>query len=284
MVFEKFFQKQKKTESASLPSTETKTDVKTDNDNNENRYINALKDCKPTALEDYGYYFFPERFGKERVLTISQRALQLSIPLDSASRDLTRKIECEKYIIKSIESNPLIKTLVQALADHNCPIDLSRHFSCEQCDDAMPTGMFDPATNQIVVCKNHISHFDDCIITGLVQAFDYCRNKYDVHNLHHFACSQIRALNFTDCSLMKGCYVDLRVKRRYHACLEKEAVQRLRMMRSVEEKEAKQIVKDVFRPCRYDLEPFGEDPKLIPKNKYIYNDYERYRRWSKATA
>jgi hypothetical protein len=82
------------------------------------------------------------------------------------------------------------------------------------------------------------------------------------------------------------CYldVDLRVKRRYHACLEKEAVRRLRMMRSVEEKEAKQIVKDVFRPCRYDLEPFGEEPKLVPKKKYIYNDYERYRKWSKPTV
>jgi hypothetical protein len=78
--------------------------------------------------------------------------------------------------------------------------------------------------------------------------------------------------------------VDLRVKRRYHACLEKEAVRRLRMMRSVDEKEAKQIVKDVFRPCRYDLEPFGEEPKFVSKNKYIYNDYERYRRWSKANT
>ncbi len=78
--------------------------------------------------------------------------------------------------------------------------------------------------------------------------------------------------------------VDLRVKRRYHACLENEAVRRLRMMRSVDEKEAKQIVKDVFRPCRYDLAPFDEEPKLVSKEKYIYNDYERYKRWTKATS
>ena len=71
--------------------------------------------------------------------------------------------------------------------------------------------------------------------------------------------------------------MDFRVKRRYHVCLEKEAVRRLRMMRSTQEKEAKQIVKDVFRPFRYDLEPFGEEPKSVPKDKYIYNDYERYR-------
>ena len=187
MVFENLFQKQKNSEFTSP------TVIKTDNDS---QYINSLKDCKPTALEDYGYYFFPERFGQE---------FKLTIPFDSASRDLARKIECEKYVIKSIESNPLIKTLVQALKDHNCPIDLSRHFSCEYCDTAMPTGMFDPATNQIVVCQNQISYFDNCIITGLVQAFDYCRNKVDVHNLRHFACSQIRALNFTDCSLAKGC-------------------------------------------------------------------------------
>ena len=171
----------------------------------EKRFLNSAKDCKPTTLEDYGYFFFPERFGKEYVLSIPQRILQLSIPFDSASRDLARKIECEKYVVQAVESNPLIKTLVQALADQQCPIDLSRHFSCEYCDEAMPTGMFDPATNQIVVCRNHLAHFDDCIITGLVQAFDYCRNKVDVHNLRHFACSQIRALNFTDCGVVKGC-------------------------------------------------------------------------------
>jgi hypothetical protein len=76
--------------------------------------------------------------------------------------------------------------------------------------------------------------------------------------------------------------IDLRVKRRYHACLEKEAVRRLRMMRSVDTDEAKQIVKDVFRPCRYDLEPFGEEPKLIAKPQNICNEYERYRRWSNS--
>lgn len=76
---------------------------------------------------------------------------------------------------------------------------------------------------------------------------------------------------------------DFRVKRRYHACLENEAIQRLRMMRSVDIEEAKQIVRDVFRPCRYDLEPFGEDPKLLAKSQQIYNDYERYRRWTKLT-
>lgn len=99
--------------------------------NDDNRYINLLKDCKPTELEDYGYYFFLERFGKEYTLTIPQRILQLSIPFDSASCDLARKIECEKYVMNSIESNPLIKTFVQTLNDYNCPIDLSRHFSCE---------------------------------------------------------------------------------------------------------------------------------------------------------
>ena len=240
MVFENFFRKQKKTESPSPPPPSPLPNPPSVDKTDDNRYINSLKDCRPTELEDYGYYFFPERFGREHILTIPQRILQLSIPFDSASRDLARKIECEKYVIKSIESNPLIKTLVQALADHNCPIDLSRHFSCEYCDSAMPTGMFDPTTNQIVVCQNQISYFDSCIITGLIQAFDYCRNKVDIHDLRHFACSQIRALNFTDCSLIKGTCklnliskildffsfldVDLRVKRRYHACLEKEAI------------------------------------------------------------
>lgn len=197
MVFERLFNREQKVETPPPP-----VNPPTDNDD---RYINLLKDNQPTQLEDYGYYFFPERFGKQYNLTLPQRIFQLTIPFDSASRDLARKLECEQYIVKSIQSNPLIKTLVQALEDHHCPIDLSRHFSCEHCDSAMPTGMFDPATNQIVVCQNQISYFDSSIITGLVQAFDYCRNKFDMHNLRHFACSQIRALNFTDCSLIKGC-------------------------------------------------------------------------------
>ena len=44
------------------------------------------------------------------------------------------------------------------------------------------------------------------------------------------------------------------------------------MMRSIEEKEAQRIVKDVLRPCRHDLEPFGEVPKLVPKNNCRYNE------------
>ena len=94
MVFENLFRTQKKSGTTSYSSITSHSVIKTDND--DNRYINLLKDCKPTELEDYGYYFFPERFGKEHILTMTQRLLQLSIPFDSASRDLARKIECEK--------------------------------------------------------------------------------------------------------------------------------------------------------------------------------------------
>lgn len=168
-------------------------------------YINAKKDLRPTSLEDYGYFFFPERFGKNRVLSISQRLAQLAIPFDSASRDVARRLECQQFVAKAVDSNPVIKTLVKALEDQNCPIDLNRHFSCEYCDTAVKDGMFDPMTNQIVVCQNRLTHFESSMINGLVQAFDYCRNKFDVLNLQHFACSQIRALNLTDCNVFKGC-------------------------------------------------------------------------------
>ena len=59
--------------------------------------------------------------------------------------------------------------------------------------------------------------------------------------------------------------MDFRVKRRYHACLEKEAVQRLRMMRSVEEKEAK-LVKDVFS-LRLENKSYSTIAKIL-KEKY----------------
>ena len=73
------------------------------------------------------------------------------------------------------------------------------------------------------------------------------------------------------------------VKNRYNSCLQSEAVNRLRMMRSVEYNKAREIVREVFKPCRFDTAPFGDDPKLISKPRSIFNDYERFQRWSKKT-
>lgn len=33
------------------------------NDNTKDLYLNSKKDFKPNKFEDYGYFFFPQRFG-----------------------------------------------------------------------------------------------------------------------------------------------------------------------------------------------------------------------------
>jgi hypothetical protein len=151
--------------------TASSSSTKTDDKDVDKLYTNSLKNCQPTALEDYGYYFFPERLGREHKITILQRILQMTLPFDTVTRDMARKLQCEQYIVKSIESNPVIKTLVQALADRQCPIDLSRHFSCEYCNDAMPTGMFDPATNQISMIALSLALFKHLTIAEIKSMF-----------------------------------------------------------------------------------------------------------------
>ena len=53
MVFEKFFSKEKKPELPPSPP-QPATPIKTP-ENDDKKYLNSMKDCRPTELEDYGY-------------------------------------------------------------------------------------------------------------------------------------------------------------------------------------------------------------------------------------
>lgn len=40
------------------------------------------------------------------------------------------------------------------------------------------------------------------LLHEMIHMFDYCRNKLDVKNIHHLACTEIRAANLAHCSFM----------------------------------------------------------------------------------
>ena len=67
-------------------------------------FINADKDFTPKEHEDYGYFFFPERFGKKFEIPWYMKALTFS-----GSRDILRKAQCEQSVLKSLESRKIAR-------------------------------------------------------------------------------------------------------------------------------------------------------------------------------
>lgn len=53
---------------------------------------------------------------------------------------------------------------------------------------------------QIVLCENNIysqGHMNDTLTHELVHIYDHCRAEVDWNNIHHLACSEIRAANLS---------------------------------------------------------------------------------------
>jgi hypothetical protein len=64
----------------------------------EKEEINSDKNFEPNEYEDYGYYFFPERFGK--IYT----APWYTFFTYSGSRELLRKAQCEANVKDCLEN------------------------------------------------------------------------------------------------------------------------------------------------------------------------------------
>nr|XP_042119150.1 mitochondrial inner membrane protease ATP23 homolog isoform X2 [Peromyscus maniculatus bairdii] len=118
----------------------------------------------------------------------------------------TRDQSCPLMLLKTLETNPYVKLLLDAMKHSGCAVDPGRHFSCEDCDGNV-SGGFDASTSQIVLCQNNIrneAHMSRVVTHELIHAFDHCRAH--VHwftNVRHLACSEIRAASLSgDCSLV----------------------------------------------------------------------------------
>lgn len=42
------------------------------------------------------------------------------------------------------------------------------------------------------------------LLHEMIHMFDYCRNTLDVKNIHHLACTEIRAANLAHCSFVSS--------------------------------------------------------------------------------
>ncbi|KAH9496343.1 Mitochondrial inner membrane protease atp23 [Bulinus truncatus] len=230
---------------------------------------------QPTSKseEDFGYYFFPDR-NKKKERSFFEKLWH---------REDIFNFKCKTNVLSCMESNDKVKLMVAALESHGCPVDLTRHISCEPCRDKV-NGGFDPKAMQVVICQNNIQSRDICcnvLAHELLHAFDFCRAKVDFENLRHLACTEIRAANMFHCSLAaafsSGEASLFNLKERHQLCVKNKALQSVRLVRNVSELEAMVAIDEVFDKCYNDTEPFGRRCfKNLGRVKRAFNESRNY--------
>ncbi|XP_011175918.1 mitochondrial inner membrane protease ATP23 homolog [Solenopsis invicta] len=191
--------------------------------------------------------------------------------IGAQGREAIDRNKCEDNVYKCIKKSPIVKLMMGALKGSGCEIDIRRHISCEVCNP-MVTGGYDSEYNQIVVCQNS-AHSENMVrgvlLHEMIHMFDFCRNKLDVNNLDHLACTEIRAANLGHCSfmssLLQGDSSFINIKATHQNCVKRKAKMSVMAARKVSSEVADAAIEKVFTKCYNDLEPVG---RRIRRNSY----------------
>ena len=80
-------------------------------------------------------------------------------------------------LLKTLQTNPYVKLLLNAMKHSGCAVNRERHFSCEDCNGNV-SGGFDASVSQLVLWQNNIlnqAHMNRVVTHELIYAFDHCR-------------------------------------------------------------------------------------------------------------
>ncbi|CAI5483680.1 unnamed protein product [Closterium sp. Yama58-4] len=104
----------------------------------------------------------------------------------------------ERMLKRCLRWNPTVRFLRESLERAGCAVS-DEFFTARRCDEQAGGG-FMPGEG-VVVCANHVGGQDEVDVVvahELVHALDHCRAK-NLHwpDLHHHACSEIRAANLS---------------------------------------------------------------------------------------
>ena len=236
---------------------------------------------------------YPERRGGHVNPSVLQRAT-------GAGHPASLKVSCERECVWNMEQMPMVQHMISALRTAGCPVDISRHVSCDMCQTGTNiehAGGYDPATNQVIikilgttmitylqvfVCSNNATNtglVHGALVRNLIQMFDVCVNKYDFYNAEHLACTEIRKANLANCGYlvyMQQKWASFNWKKAHAQCVKNTAVDYLVSTKFVKEDVAKAAVDKVFDKCYNDLEPIGrrsidaDDIARANSEKYIF--------------
>lgn len=96
-----------KDESPQLKNVDEKSD-------SDKQYLNIFKDFRPTSTEDYGYFFYPQRFGCVREPEWYEKYFSYGV-----SRELIKKSQCEQNVQKAIEKRTFHSPKLQKIVSYN---------------------------------------------------------------------------------------------------------------------------------------------------------------------
>jgi len=181
-----------------------------------------------------------------------------------------------KYVTSPKYGSSFVMTMLQAMTEIGCPVDLEKHVMIEECDPSSNLfGVFDQENNQIVLCKNKFREMlsnrgkqramEHLLSHELIHAFDHCRAKADFYtNPSHVMCSEIRAAALGGECMLKYNKVDSAFAgfSGYHQeCVKKRALGSfMAVNKSWERKDAVELLNSIFPSCYNDKEPFDRQP------------------------
>ena len=169
---------------------------------------------------------------------------------------------CEDAVIAAVETMPMVKTMLGALAAQGCAFDLDRHVVCDICKPgAAGAGGYDPEANQVFVCANNTrGHVHGLLVRSLVEMFDRCVGRVDFRRLDHLACMEVRKANLGACNFLNYMSLpgsNIAVRDQHADCVSKTAKRALAAGKFVTAEAASDAVDAVFDKCYADLEPYG---------------------------
>eukprot|EP00045_Choanoeca_perplexa_P022551 m.9900 g.9900 ORF g.9900 m.9900 type:complete len:207 (-) comp9526_c0_seq1:35-655(-) len=174
-----------------------------------------------------------------------------------------QQARCDKWRDKAVKKSSFVQFMLKHLEQAGCKIDVEKFFVCNQCDIS---GAYDAGNNEIVLCANNIYSSDNMakIITHeLIHAYDDCRAKVDFRNIHHLACTEIRAASLSgDCFFTSEVLnrLNLNVRGQHQVCVKRRAALSLEAVMGVSRATAMEAIDQVYDVCFKDTAPFDMIP------------------------
>jgi len=171
--------------------------------------------------------------------------------------------DCMNRVSNACKKDGPIVFMLSQLKKLGCEISLEqKNLICEPCKSEY-LGGFDPERKEVkvILCENNATTkglINQVLSHELIHAYDVCYVNYNIHNIKHLACSEIRASNLSgECSYWKEFFnLSLRFKAHQQTCVKRQAVKSIILTKKVTKEYAEEIVNEVFDDCFYDTSPF----------------------------
>ncbi|XP_054574897.1 mitochondrial inner membrane protease ATP23 homolog isoform X3 [Eptesicus fuscus] len=174
---------------------------------------------------------------------------------------LTSDQKCQLMLLRTLQTNPYVKLLLDAMKHSGCAVNRERHFSCEDCNGNV-SGGFDASVSQIRAANLS----GDCSLVN------------EIFRLHFGLKQHHQGIVFSQRKSYLA-FGQLQRKRVTETCVRDRAILSILAVRNVSKEVAEKAVDEVFESCFNDHEPFGRIPHNKTYAKYAHRDFQNRHRY-----